>query len=203
MIFYRLFANYTLVCHSTSLCLCSLGCLLKACIFIKWSWLLLSVEAWWISTLLLGGVSLIYFQSTVILGLCSSGPLPGFDPEIRKYVNMYSMPLIETGLIVSRWLESIGKYNYVVWVGYKWIEMRWVNFKICIAGLYLSGTLLTVAGRCVGRRRTTPAYGPVDCLDVSSFFILELPNIDKAKFSTTTWFTVDEKYIKSIIFLYV
>lgn len=87
--FYRLFANYTLVCHSTSLCLCSLGCLLKACIFIKWSWLLLSVEAWWISTLLLGGVSLIYFQSTVILGLCRSGPLPGFDPEIRKYVNMY------------------------------------------------------------------------------------------------------------------
>ena len=133
MIFYRLFANYTLVCHSTSLCLCSLGCLLKACIFIKWSWLLLSVEAWWISTLLLGGVSLIYFQSTVILGLCRSGPLPGFDPEIRKYVNMYSMPLIETGLIVSRWLESIGKYNYVVWVGYKWIEMRWVNFKICIS----------------------------------------------------------------------
>ena len=45
--------------------------------------------------------------------------------------------------------------------------------------------------------------GPVDCPDVSSFFIVELPKIDKAKFSTTTWFRVDEKYIKSIIFLYV
>ena len=45
--------------------------------------------------------------------------------------------------------------------------------------------------------------GPVDCLDVSSFFIVELPKIDKAKFSTTTWFTVDEKYLKSIIVLYV
>lgn len=67
-----------------------------------------------------------------------------------------------------------------------------------------------VGGGGVGEVRRPPTNHPsvrtcrpVDCLDVSSFFIAELPRIDKVNFSTTTWFTVDGKYLKSIIFLTV